>query len=207
MSQTFTDKQINILDAAEVLIAEKGYDATSMREIAKLAQVNVAMISYYFGSKEKMMAALYQYRVEKTREVFSVFTLTISKASPTTQISEMVAFVVKHILKFSYFHGFVTQEMQFNPNLAFFLKDFYDLCIHRLDDAIKKGIVTGEFTKLAKAEEILSSLIGTIVFTIRNQFFYKDYLPKGKSYLPALEKKLNLYLKDMIFSLLGHQQK
>ncbi len=78
MNQNFTQKQINILNAAEELIAKKGFDGVSVREIAKKAGVNVAMISYYFGSKEKMMVSLYQYRVEKTREMFSL----LPKLSP-----------------------------------------------------------------------------------------------------------------------------
>lgn len=207
MDSSFTSKQINILKAAEDLISKKGFEATSVREIAKNAGVNVAMISYYFGSKNNMMIALYRYRVEKTKEVFSLFNQTIAKANPVTQISEMVSFIVKHILKFSYFHGLATQELHFNSNTAVFLKDFYDICIQRLKEAIERGIVIGEFKKVAKPEEMLASLIGTIVFTIRNQFFYQDYLPKGSAYLPALEKKLDHYLKCMLFSLLGYDYK
>lgn len=41
-----------ILDVASRLFAEKSYDGASVREIASQAQVNIAMISYYFGGKE-----------------------------------------------------------------------------------------------------------------------------------------------------------
>ena len=51
----FNDKQIEILNVAERLFAEEGFDGTSVRDIAKNANVNVAMISYYFGSKEKLL--------------------------------------------------------------------------------------------------------------------------------------------------------
>ncbi|MBT0551345.1 TetR/AcrR family transcriptional regulator [Riemerella anatipestifer] len=206
MNQNFTQKQINILNAAEELIAKKGFDGVSVREIAKKAGVNIAMISYYFGSKEKMMVSLYQYRVEKTREMFSLFTQTIAKASPEVQISEMVSFIVKQMLKFNYFHGFATQEIGFNSNLAVFLQDFYELCTHRLEEAIQKGIAIGVFKKIAKSEEILASLIGTVLFAIRNQFFYKSYLPKGEAYLPALEKKMEHHLKTMIYAILGYEE-
>ena len=47
-----TDNKIFL--AAEKLFAEKGFAATSTRDIAKNAGVNVSMISYYFGSKEKL---------------------------------------------------------------------------------------------------------------------------------------------------------
>ncbi len=48
-------KEENILFAAEKLFAEKGFEGTSTREIAKAANVNISMISYYFGSKENFM--------------------------------------------------------------------------------------------------------------------------------------------------------
>ena len=49
----FNEKQLEILQVAEQLFAEEGFDGTSVRDIAKKANVNIAMISYYFGSKEK----------------------------------------------------------------------------------------------------------------------------------------------------------
>ena len=54
----FNDKQIEILQVAEKLFAEDGFDGTSIRQIAKEAKVNIAMISYYFGSKEKLLETL-----------------------------------------------------------------------------------------------------------------------------------------------------
>lgn len=43
-----------ILDAARVLFADLGYEGTSVREIAKKAEVNVASVNYYFNSKENL---------------------------------------------------------------------------------------------------------------------------------------------------------
>ena len=86
MKKKFTEKQIHILDIAEELIAKKGYEGTSVRDICSKANINVAMISYYFGSKEKMMSYLYQYRVLKTRENFSEFADTIKDGKPEMQM-------------------------------------------------------------------------------------------------------------------------
>ncbi len=46
-----TAKQ-DILNVARTLFAKKGYEAVSVREIAKESNQNISMISYYFGSKE-----------------------------------------------------------------------------------------------------------------------------------------------------------
>lgn len=46
-----------ILDAARVVFTQRGYDGAGTREIAELAEVNVALINRYFGSKEGLFAA------------------------------------------------------------------------------------------------------------------------------------------------------
>ena len=58
----FNEKQIHILQVAEKLFAEHGFDGTSIRMISKEAGINVAMVSYYFGSKESLLEKLIIYR-------------------------------------------------------------------------------------------------------------------------------------------------
>lgn len=53
-----SEKKENILDTAENLFAKHGYEGTTTRMIAEDAGVNIAMLSYYFGSKEKLLAAI-----------------------------------------------------------------------------------------------------------------------------------------------------
>lgn len=49
------DTKTNILDAAERLFAEKGFDGTAIREIIRAANVNVAAVHYHYGSKEEVL--------------------------------------------------------------------------------------------------------------------------------------------------------
>lgn len=53
-----------ILDTAEELFAEYGFDATSLRAITAAAQVNLAAVNYHFGSKEALIDAVFARRVE-----------------------------------------------------------------------------------------------------------------------------------------------
>lgn len=206
MKKKFTEKQIHILDIAEELIAKKGFEGTSVRDISAKANINVAMISYYFGSKEKMMVNLYQYRVQKTRETFSEFTQTIKDGKPEMQLKEIINFLVKQLLKYNYFHGFVTQELRHNDKVKDTLLEFYQTCVTILDGVVQKGIVTGVFKRAAKSEDIISTIIGTVVFTIRNKNFYEIYI-KGneEDYLVNAEKKLKNHLNLCVFALLGYQ--
>lgn len=206
MGKKFSEKQIHILDIAEELIAKKGYEGTSVRDICSKANINVAMISYYFGSKEKMMSYLYQYRVLKTRENFSEFADTIKNGKPEMQMKEMIKYIVSQLFKYNYFHGFVTQELRHTENLKDELLDFYQLFVMKLDEVIKKGVTTGVFTFTPKPEDILTTIIGSTLFVIRNKNFYELYVPNkdDETYHKEAEKKVRMNLLVNIFAVLGY---
>ena len=48
------DPRRRILNAAGPIFAEKGYEATTVREICQAAGVNLAAVNYYFGGKERL---------------------------------------------------------------------------------------------------------------------------------------------------------
>jgi len=52
------DTKEHIQNVAIRLFSEKGFDGVSIRDIAKEANVNIAMISYYFKSKEHLLEGL-----------------------------------------------------------------------------------------------------------------------------------------------------
>lgn len=57
------DTKTKILDVAEKLFAEKGIQATSIRQIVKEAGLNVASIHYHFGSKEAVIQEIISRRI------------------------------------------------------------------------------------------------------------------------------------------------
>jgi AcrR family transcriptional regulator len=53
-----------ILDAAEALFMEHGFEATSLRAITATAGVNLAAVNYHFGSKEELFQAVLTRRLD-----------------------------------------------------------------------------------------------------------------------------------------------
>lgn len=53
-----------MLDAAEHLFARHGFDGVSVRDITTAAGVDVALISYHFGGKRELFAAVFRRRAE-----------------------------------------------------------------------------------------------------------------------------------------------
>ncbi|MDI6749383.1 MAG: TetR/AcrR family transcriptional regulator [Rhodocyclaceae bacterium] len=57
------DTRERILDVAERLFMEYGFDGTSMRQITGEAGVNLAAVNYHFGSKEALLQAVFRRRL------------------------------------------------------------------------------------------------------------------------------------------------
>lgn len=56
--------RLRILDAAERLFSEHGFDGVSMRDIALASQAPLALANYHFGSKDGLYRAVFERRIE-----------------------------------------------------------------------------------------------------------------------------------------------
>ena len=57
-----------ILDAAEKLIAERGFYGVSLRDIARGAEVDPGLVNYHFGNKRKLFDAVLLRRAEQLNQ-------------------------------------------------------------------------------------------------------------------------------------------
>jgi TetR/AcrR family transcriptional regulator, cholesterol catabolism regulator len=64
-TQRTDNRRAQLLDAAARLFAERGYHATSMRDLAKAVGMLSGSIYYHFESKEEMLLAVYEQGVER----------------------------------------------------------------------------------------------------------------------------------------------
>jgi AcrR family transcriptional regulator len=60
--------QNRLLDAAEELFCERGFNDTSVRRIAAEAGCNLAAVNYYFGGKEKLYTEVWRQHLSIIRE-------------------------------------------------------------------------------------------------------------------------------------------
>ncbi|WP_346913047.1 CerR family C-terminal domain-containing protein [uncultured Roseibium sp.] len=107
-----------IMDAAERVFAELGYDGSSVRKIATLASVPVALINYHFGSKEGLYRALFEKRVPTIYDQ-RVTGLQLARSEP--DLDRRIELVVKALIypmfnlrgseKSSYFGQIMAREL------------------------------------------------------------------------------------------------
>ncbi len=206
----FTDKQITILETAEKLFADKGFDGTSVRDIADEADINVAMISYYFGSKEKLLESLFTFRAVDTVRILESMLHDV-KLTPLEKINRLIDY---YIDKFQTQHSFykimmreqvadhrnVTSELIYN-----FKKRNQDLIKQLIHDGQKNG----SFKKNIDIPILMTMLIGTISHLFATQHYYKQINQlqdmKDEHFNHHLKKKLSTYLKVLFKTVLTHE--
>jgi AcrR family transcriptional regulator len=69
MSRAGADTRLKLLDAAERLFADQGYDGTSLRDIAIRAKQNLALSTYHFGTKERLFEEVLRRRAAGMEEI------------------------------------------------------------------------------------------------------------------------------------------
>ena len=160
-----------ILDAAEELFADKGFNGTSLREITSQAEVNLAAVNYHFGSKKELIkAVMSRYMNELAPNLEAVLLEVCDKEKPS--LIEVFTAFVQPLLSLNEFRENGTSNFlqllgrgytDSQGFLRWFLTTEYPNVISFFVDAVQKA-----YPELT-AEEMFWRLhftMGTIVFTM-----------------------------------------
>jgi len=146
-----SDTRSRILDVAEELFGERGLDRVSIRDITRKAKVNLAAINYHFGSKEDLIAAVFERRVVPVNEA-RLAALDMVEKSAGIRIPKLEAILEAFIrpalqssLKaskggtaFSMLFGRCLSEP--SPEVEALLKRQFEPLVARMDSALKKAL-------------------------------------------------------------------
>jgi AcrR family transcriptional regulator len=92
IKETDLSKKDLIIKTTLNLIKEEGFEGVTCRKIASLANVNVALINYYFGSKDKLLNTVIQILIASFQDSFTI--LDDSALEPREQLKR---FLIKYI--------------------------------------------------------------------------------------------------------------
>jgi AcrR family transcriptional regulator len=69
ISRAGASTRVKLLDAAERLFADHGYDGTSLRDIATQSKQHLALSTYHFGTKERLFEEVLQRRAAEMEAI------------------------------------------------------------------------------------------------------------------------------------------
>jgi AcrR family transcriptional regulator len=191
------DKKKHILFTAEKLFAVKGYEAATVRDIADEAGVNLAMISYYFGSKEKMMESLFQERMISTKLRVEQL-LSNSNINSFEKVEIILEEYIKKVLENQSFYKILLceQVMQKNPQIIKLLKELKLGYAAMFSEIIKEG----QKKKLFKKNIDVVLALNTMTGTVTQIMISKDYYTEFNNIQPSNEEELNTVLHEKLFA-------
>ena len=188
-----TDKKTIIIETAEKLFATNGYDATSIRDIAKAGSFNSSMISYYFGSKEKLMEGILIYRTTSLENVFGP--LLSSGRSPLEKLYILNNFYVEKIFQHKYFYLLIFQIQSLSDKYKL-IKTFYDETRYKNFNILDKIIKDGQALQNFREDIDTSFLLFVLSGTMNNVMVNKDYYREVNQIGDMPEEDFNNLLKE-----------
>ncbi|SIT33179.1 transcriptional regulator, TetR family [Filimonas lacunae] len=162
-SDMSTDKKEHIILTAINLFATKGFEGTSIREIAAAANVNLAMINYYFGSKEKLFESIIDYKATYSRGAIADL-VNDTTLSYQQKISQIIDGYVDRLFSNRNFHRLLYHELVTNTRPELQLNIVNNIIYpntRTISALIDDGIKAGEFNQV-DAKLTTVSLVGTI---------------------------------------------
>lgn len=206
----YNDKQVQIIQAAEKLFADRGFDGTSVRDIADAAAVNLAMISYYFGSKEKLMEAMFNYRSQASRlQMENIIQNT--ELEPLQKMEMVIDQYIEKLMSNQCFHRVFVREQMVNKN-GFIADQIHQLKKKNLElvkQLIQQGQKKGVFVKNIDIPLLMTTMTGTISQLITTEHYYREMndlqsIP-DEEYQKHIRKKLSQHLKRIFKAVLTHE--
>ena len=152
-----------IKEAAREVFLAKGFAATKTRDIAEAADINLALVNYYFRSKKKLFDII----MTETLQTFSAGVITIFNEE-STSLKEKVSVFVDHYI------DLLAQNQNVAPFIINAVRDHPDEYISRIGilDKAKRSIFIQQFQEGIMKGEIpainpihfMFNLMGLIVF-------------------------------------------
>ncbi|MFI5150693.1 MAG: TetR/AcrR family transcriptional regulator [Bacteroidia bacterium] len=155
------DKREHILDVAEELFGHHGFEGTSVRLLAKNAGVNIAMVSYYFGSKEKLFQAMVRRRAGVSLKVLKQ--INTQEQDPWKKMEKAINHYVDKIFANIAFQRIMYRELSLDQRswISEALSDIVYQNTQEMVSIIEEGRKKKIFRKV-DAELTVVTIVGTI---------------------------------------------
>lgn len=174
-----------ILAAAQELFAEKGFDATSVRDITSRAECNVAAVNYHFGGKENLYVEAFRAMLGALRDQRLAVIAELMEREPTPTLEAFLETLADGFLeplederRGRLFMLFVSREI-FDPRLpkSIFAGEFIEPMMSRALAALER---VGPAMDPDDAALCLMSMVGQLMHALKAQHFFAPHDRPGR---------------------------
>lgn len=185
------DCRAALVATATPLFAEKGYNGVSVRALATASGVNLSMISYYFGGKEGLYAAVLNEQFTTLKRVAEIKTM---EADPLRKFELYVRATVARYRKNPYLLRFYTSELT-NPTPCFetIVKPAIKGVVQILLETFSEGLSHEQFREGLDPTDTVLALAGMINF----YFLLEPATAELVDHAPERDEELIRHIMDI----------
>jgi len=203
MEKEKVDKKDHILDVAEKVFSDLGFDGASTRMISGEAGVNMAMLNYYFGSKEGLFLAVFERKISSFQALLQ--NIGNEGISSWEKLEKCIDKYVDRIIVNNCFQKLINREISLSKrtDLSDKITEILMTNVLEFKKIFDEGIKSGSFHKGADTQLLIATIFGTknyiinapqissllLGHDIRDEKFLEEKLkPRIKKYLKRLLK-------------------
>ena len=189
-----------ILQTAEELFLEKGFDATSTTDIAKKVGCNQALVHYYFRTKEKLFMQIF---AQKSAMVFEC--LKLSKDSDfQTALSDFIDAYFELLMKNRKLPFFIINELMMRDDRRQYFRkkviespdyiEYYGVWNLMLQKEIAEGRI-----RPIELSDLTLHVVSLLVFTFISLPLYSDFFEKDETEICTYLNHRKEAIKELVF--------
>lgn len=185
------DCRENIIASAVPLFAAKGLNGVSVRDLARAAGVNLSMISYYFGGKEGLYAAVL---TEQFAVLGKLEEIELMEIDTLQKLELYVRATVSRYRKSPFLLRFYTSELT-NPTACFetIVKPAIKKIVQMLLETFSDGLTHKRFREDLDPADTVLALAGMINF----YFLLEPATAELVDHSPERDEKLIRHIMDI----------
>jgi TetR/AcrR family transcriptional regulator len=203
MDKDKIDKKDHILDVAERIFSEMGFDGASTRLISGEAGVNMAMLNYYFGSKEGLFLAVFDRKITSFQNILQNIGSDDSMTS-WEKIEKYVDLYSERIVSNNCFQKLLYQEMGMTKrsDVSDKIRNILMKNVSELSKILQDGIDNGEFKKDCDPQMVIATIYGTKNFIVNTPLMSSQLFGYNIQDDKILEEKFKPRMKSFMKNLL-----
>lgn len=163
MTENSSNTEAIILEAAKKVFKQKGYDGTTVQDIATEAGTTKSMVNYYFRSKDKLFSSVF---MGEFKIFFSGLAMFIQSDLPLKEkIEKIINYDTEKFIEFPELPVFILNEINRNTAMVFEMISemkpggLVSIIQEQIDKEAKKGTI-----KKIKAEDLILNLQALTIF-------------------------------------------
>lgn len=198
MKKTSLEEQI--LQTAEELFLEKGFDATSTTDIARKAGCNQALVHYYFRTKENLFMQIF---AKKQEMVFSCLKLK-EESGFQAALNDFIDAYFELLMKNRKLPFFIINELIMRDDRRQYFRkkviespeylEYYGAWNTMLQKEIAEGRV-----RPIELSDLTLHIVSLIVFTFVSLPLYSDFFEKDEAEISIYLSHRKEAIKEVIF--------